>query len=386
MVVTPRRRPRSRHQGKLRVLVVSQTPPPYGGQAVMAQQTLDGQYENATLWHVRMAFSKDMDEVGKVRLAKLLHLCVVVARIWVARVRVRPSVIYYMPAGPDIVPMIRDLIVLSATRWMFLGTVFHFQAGGLSERYLSLPAPVRVLFRLAYHRPDVAIRTASAAPEDGRAVGAVTEYVIANSAEPIPQHLIRRPDRLVAADRVLYVGVLRESKGTLALVEACGLLVRLGYGCILELVGRFESPAFERTVRATVERLGMQDCVEFSGVLTGRVKHEAYVNASIFCFPTYFESESFPVAIVEAMAHGLPIVATDWRGVRVLVEDGVNGLQVPIRDPQATAEALARLIEDPELRQRLGGEGRRRYEERYTIDRYWSNLDEVFARLRMQVG
>ena len=71
-------------------------------------------------------------------------------------------------------------------------------------------------------------------------------------------------------------------------------------------------------------------------------------------------SEGFPVSVLEAMAAGLPVVATDVGGVAEAVEDGETGLLVPATDAEALARALERLLADGELRRRLGAAGRAR--------------------------
>jgi glycosyltransferase involved in cell wall biosynthesis len=78
-------------------------------------------------------------------------------------------------------------------------------------------------------------------------------------------------------------------------------------------------------------------------------------------------SEGLPLSILEAMAAGLPVVASDVGGVAEAVADGETGLLVPPADPKALADALGRLLADPELRQRLGRRGWERANERFDI-------------------
>ena len=78
-------------------------------------------------------------------------------------------------------------------------------------------------------------------------------------------------------------------------------------------------------------------------------------------------SEGAPISILEAMAAGLPVVASDVGGVGELVVDGATGLLVPAGDPAALAAALERLLADPELRRRLGAAGRERARERFDL-------------------
>ena len=94
--------------------------------------------------------------------------------------------------------------------------------------------------------------------------------------------------------------------------------------------------------------------------------------------------ESFGLALAEAMAAGLPTVATDIGGCREVVQDGVTGLLVPLADAQALAEALERLL-DPqagtEQRARLGAAGRARVLSEFSLDRQMERLQELYRQV-----
>jgi glycosyltransferase involved in cell wall biosynthesis len=119
--------------------------------------------------------------------------------------------------------------------------------------------------------------------------------------------------------------------------------------------------------------------VTFLGVLSGEAKHAAFRSADILCFPTFFSSESFGLVLVEAMSFSLPVVATHWRGTPSIVVEGEGGYLVPIRDAQALAKRLEQLICNPSLCKEMGRNGRRRYEELFTVEIYQQNLQNVFS-------
>ena len=103
----------------------------------------------------------------------------------------------------------------------------------------------------------------------------------------------------------------------------------------------------------------------------------AYEAADIVLIPT-FAHEGTSLAAVEAMGAGRPVVATNVGGLNDLVADGVNGVLAP-PDPEALAAAVAELAKNPELRSRLGAEGRRRVSAMYT-EEHWGRRAESFAR------
>jgi glycosyltransferase involved in cell wall biosynthesis len=362
------------------VVVVGQTPPPFGGQAIMIQRLLAGTYTNVKLLHVRMAFSRDLDSAGKFKPAKLFELVRVLVNIAMSRIVNRAQVLYYPPAGPNLVPVFRDMFLLGLTRWMFPRTVFHFHAGGVSQIYERLPALLRVLFRLAYSRPDVAIRVTGRAPQDAKLLRAKCEFVVPNGIEDCAASLVRPKKSGTRLVRILFVGVLREDKGVLVLIRACSLLREAGLQFHLVCVGTFESKEFRTAVMESVRVNGLSDYVEFPGVLVGDAKHKAYLTADIFCFPSFFEAETFGLVLVEALSFALPVVCTDWRGFPDVVDDHC-ALFVPIRDHCSLAVQLKILMEDPERRREMGIAGRKRFLERFTAERFVIHMQDVFDHL-----
>lgn len=165
------------------------------------------------------------------------------------------------------------------------------------------------------------------------------------------------------------------------LLDACGRLARQGVRVQLELMGQFQSPEFERCVRQRVAELGIDAQVTFLGVRVGREKWRAYQRADVFCLPTFFESETLPLVILEAMAFGLPAVATAWRGIPSIIDDGQTGLLVATHDERAVAEALARLANDPTLRRRMGEASRQKFDRQYSVQRHLERMDDVFAQI-----
>lgn len=358
------------------VIVVGQTPPPYGGQAIMIQRLLEQTYEGVELHHVRMAFSREMNEVGNFHVRKIGHLIALVLRIIARRLGTGARILYYPPAGPDRIPVYRDILVLICVRWMFDKTIFHFEAGGLTDIYESLNRVERALFRTAYRRPHVAIRLSDLLPEDGKRLDAVRELIVPNAIPDLDVPTIKRPRHDTPV--ILFVGVVRASKGVAVLLEAAGHLKERGISFKLDIVGEAATAEFEREAHGITIRYGIEDDVAWRGLLIDSQKDEAYERADIFCFPSFFESETTPIVVMEAMRAGLPVVSTHWRGIAEMVQDGTTGILVPIKDPIAVAGALERLISDEQLRLEMGAEGRRAYEERFTIDRYRDGIQRAF--------
>jgi glycosyltransferase involved in cell wall biosynthesis len=343
----------------------------------MIEAMLQGRYTRVELHHVRLAFSEDMESVGRFAFRKVWILFTTVLAVMTARFRHRTPVLYYPPAGPNTVPVVRDIILLCATRWLFRATVFHFHAGGVSGFASSLPTILRPFFRWAYGRPAVAIRTAAQNPDDGTVLRARHNVVVPNG---LPDMRGRVPERTAASGEpltVLFTGVLIPSKGLRVMLEAFALAVSRGANLRLELMGKWGDTGFRNACEDFIRAHELQDRVRALGVLRDLEKFDRFASCDIFCFPSHFEAESFGLVLVEAMMFAKPVISTRWRGIPSVVNDGVNGFLVDTKDPAAVADRLVTLAGDPELRQRMGQEGRRIFEQRFTLERFHRSMEEA---------
>ncbi len=110
----------------------------------------------------------------------------------------------------------------------------------------------------------------------------------------------------------------------------------------------------------------------------GEEKSRLFLQADIFCFPTYYPPEAFPLVLLEAMQFGKPVVSTYEGAIPEIVDEGVTGFLVPPKDFHALSEKLEILIADSELRERMGKAGRMKFFEKYTVDIFERNLLKVF--------
>jgi glycosyltransferase involved in cell wall biosynthesis len=363
------------------VLVVGQTPPPYGGQALMIEHLVRARFDRIQVHHIRLAFSGSMASIGRAELRKVWHLLAVLFRAARVRLGRRVDLLWFAPAGPNAVPVLRDVVLLGVLRALYPRVVLHFHAAGLSV-FLDGHRPfLRRLALLAYGAPDGAIQTSGRNPADAAYLRARRSAVIPNG---IPDQASDVPARDRPADepvRVLYVGKLDESKGVLVLLESVRILARRTPKFSLWLMGEFASQRFEDACRRFCAEYRLESVVQPLGQRIGDDKWDVFRRADILCFPSFFEAESFGNVALEGMMFGLPVVATRWRGIPDLVEDGETGLLVPVKDPTALAAALERLITDPQRRRLMGASGRRRYLAEFTIERHLARMEAFLGDL-----
>jgi glycosyltransferase involved in cell wall biosynthesis len=186
--------------------------------------------------------------------------------------------------------------------------------------------------------------------------------------------------------RVLMVGGLRWEKGHEYALEAVRHVADRGVAIQLDLVGdppdRAAMASDEQArIMHTVADLGLEANVTLRGGEPPEQVSRRLAAADVLLHPSV--AEGIPNVVLEAMACGIPVVATNVGGVSEVVTDGVEGLVVDARNPEALAQALVRLAAEPTLRARMGAAGRDRIERDFTLD---SQLEHFLAMYREVAG
>lgn len=178
-------------------------------------------------------------------------------------------------------------------------------------------------------------------------------------------------------DDALVIGIiasLAPIKDHATLLRAMALVVPRSPSVRLVIVG--QGPERD-ALRALAEELGIGGVVRFAGLRPQTPSFHFLFDVSVLCSV----SEGFPNSLVEAMAAGRPIVATDVGGVRDAVREGENGLLVPPRDPSALAAALTMLVADAERRAAMGTAGAERARREFHARVVIASLQDLYARL-----
>jgi Glycosyltransferase len=153
---------------------------------------------------------------------------------------------------------------------------------------------------------------------------------------------------------LLFVGRMITQKGLPYLIDAMPLILKEHPRAKLLLVGRGSAL---KGLKAKVAAMHLGDSVIFPGYMSEEMLKEAYGTCDLFVLPSVWEV--LPIAVLEAMSSGKPVVCTDAGGDREMVRDGVNGYVVPMRDSRTLAEKVNLMLADAETRERMGAAGRR---------------------------
>jgi phosphatidylinositol alpha-mannosyltransferase len=247
--------------------------------------------------------------------------------------------------------------------------VATFHAYADRSRLLDAAAPaLRPVWRRLAVR--VAVSEAAASFVEDR-FGGNGVRIVPNGAD-VELFAVADPAPLPDGRRILFVNRLDRRKGFRVMVEAFRLLAEERQDVLLVVAGDGQD-------RRAVAELPI--VLRARVVMLGAVPHEDlppyHAACEVFCAPATGR-ESFGVVLVEAMAAGLPVVASDIAGYREVVRNQVEGLVVPPRDPRAVAGAIGRLLDDPAAAGRFGRAGRARAG-RYSWNTVAGDLEAVYA-------
>jgi glycosyltransferase involved in cell wall biosynthesis len=395
----------------------------FGGDQRKRRSKTNGELPNhfgIECYHINARLSKTLEDIGEFQGGKLfLILFYCLQAIW-CRFRYGVKNFYYVPAPGKSVALYRDWLVMLICRPFFKKVILHWHAAGLAK-WLETAVQIRsrAVTYLLFKPVDLSIVLSKHNITDAEKLLSRRICVIGNGIpNPCPDFekevLPRRKARLAAraklvagqkltpADlentggdphrfRVLFLAHCTRQKGLFDTLDGVALaneqLLRTGspLRIYLTIAGEFFDPRerieFEQRIarpdlQFTVEHPGpgqplTQPSVTYIGFVNGAAKHRVFTECDCFCFPTYHYAESFGLVVLEAMAYGLPIIASNWRSIPELMPPGYRSL-IPPRDPEAIAKAILDWLLCESI-----GPLREHFLSRFTLECHLTNLAEA---------
>ncbi|MEW7850567.1 glycosyltransferase family 4 protein [Massilia aurea] len=354
---------------RCRVLMAGTAPGGRGGVAsAVAALRAAGLFEREGVVFI----ATHVDGSGRVKLGCALR------GVWQAAVLCmgrRPAIVHvHASSGASFV---RKSLVLALGRLTGARTVFHLHGGAFDRFATGRASPL--LQRWIRHTLEASSCVIALSPGWAvfvRAFAPLARVEVVPNAVPVP---VPMPDMAWtgagAAPRILFLGRVHPAKGVGELLDACALLAPRYPQLRLVLAGEGELDWARR--RAAARGIGGQ--VDLPGWLDAAACTRQLACASVFCLPSW--AEGVPMAMLEAMAAGRPVVVSAVGGMLDVIRDGVDGVLVPPRDAMALAAGLERVLCDPAFGASLAQGARARIEMDYSMDQMCRRLAAIYARL-----
>jgi glycosyltransferase involved in cell wall biosynthesis len=268
----------------------------------------------------------------------------------------------------------RDVVHLLIARLFQCRVVWHIH-GGWFDRFVEQLGPVRrhvlgTALRMGSSvlvlSPDWLSRLEPCSPR--------ARWEVLPNGVPLP-HVWRRTESNGIV-RFLFLGNLGTEKGVHDLIDATEMARRAGFSGLLLVAGGETAKGQRKELQERLRGMACGAQVRLLGIISGDDKEQALRAADCLVLPSH--NEGLPMAVLEGMAYGLPVIATQVGAIPELITEGVEGFLVKPRDVQALADHMLRVERNPELRNRMGQAARRRVEEHYTVEAMANRLMGVY--------
>jgi glycosyltransferase involved in cell wall biosynthesis len=331
--------------------------------------------------HVDTSDPRPLESLGRFDLENL-RLGIVHAAELVAAMRRLPDASVLVPISQGRWGFLRDAVFLLLARALRRRRIVHLHGARFKAFRAQADPFLRLAIRLSLRGAEAWVLTPSLVPVFEELIPPERVRVLENAVEePVDSEIPRmRGAGNERGVRILFLSGLYREKGAIELLDAASLSHRQGGldGAEVRIAGGSVSPAVTAEISARAEALregGLS--VSLLGFCDQELRNAEYREADVFVHPTLDDGQ--PLVLLEAMAVGLPIVATSVGGIPDTIEDERSGILVTPGSVPELAAALERVAGDSALRDRLGDAARARYLERYTPTAFARGLESLLS-------
>lgn len=338
-----------------RLLLVSPLPPPPGGIATWTRAVMNSSLADRfqiEVFNTAAAEKNTVSAVSRFRLSRALDAALRIVRLRRMLRALHPEIVHVNTSFHW--GLLRDVVFCELARVVGAKAVLHFHGGDFPQSHLATPTSLRRWLDIRLSRVDRLIAV------DRHTERFLTARFGTDRVRYIPNFVDagefaceadgRHRDALTVPE-VLFVGWIVASKGVAELLAAAEQLPEVRF----TLAGP-QDPEFVTSLSTSLARVGER--VRLLGPVSREQVFRLYSEADVFVLPTW--REGFPNVVLEAMAAGLPIVATPVGAIPDAIRDGEEGLLVPARDAAALERAINLLCANPSLRRKMGSAARER--------------------------
>ena len=267
----------------------------------------------------------------------------------------------------------RDVALATVAGLVNRRVVWHVHGGRFAEFAAGCGRPGRSIMRWAFESASAVIALSDGWRDRLRSIAPRAKWRVVPNGVPVESEM------LPSSERFLFLGNLGPDKGAAELIAAAAAAKRQGCELHIDLAGAETAAGQRDSLVRAIAGGGLQHHVRLIGVVTGLAKHRALAGAGCLVQPSAVEA--MPLSVLEAMAAGRAVIATDVGAVGEMIDNETEGLVIPPGDVAALAGAMTRLAGDADLRNRMGvaawRRARRCYSEQVMADALAAVYDEV---------
>jgi glycosyltransferase involved in cell wall biosynthesis len=355
-----------------RLLVIGPEPPPQTGMEV-ATRALVNELRAGAIHFVRVNTSDPNDELGN-RARWTLHNVALGFRhlFGVVRLAFGHGVgAVYLPITQEFPGFYRDAAFILVGRLARKPVIVHLHAGAFADFYEREGPLGRMLIRATVGKAALGIVVSEGHRPALECVMPRERVVVVENGVDLPG--FSRAGEKSEPVSILFLSTLFRQKGILVFVEAFAEALRTRPAMRAVAAGYWPDVETRDEVLSLASDLGVMEAMSFPGPVELEEKAALFREADVFCFPSV-QIEGQPIVIIEAMAAGVPVVASDGAGIRDLVVEPETGILVTELTASSFAEGIVALADSTELRSRMGAAARARYEQNFTQQAFGTRM------------
>ena len=374
------------NQKYIKIMIVSPIPPPYSGPEVMTKHLLDSPLkERFNLIHFNISKKRAMHTKARFDLTNIVYGLIQPCQLLWLMLKQRPELVYTNLAQ-NLGGFLRCASFIMVAALFNTRIVVRVMGDGFAHFYTLANPVLRWFINLTLKRIDRFIVRAEVLKK--QFAGVVPSHKVCVVYSGIETQIFNKPRARPNNDNlhILFVGYLTKAKGALDLLQAIPIIAAEQPNITFQLMGSkvdvernityVDNPASnEAILQRLLTHKEVSERVELLGIQVGEEKVSTFVNADIFVLPSY--SEAFPTVVLEAMAAGLPVIATPV-GALPEVFDERHIFFVRAGNVPQLAEAILQLARDPNRRKTMATNNREIVQQHFNLEAYAERVNSVF--------
>ena len=358
---------------KPRILFILHLPPPIHGAAMMGKYIQESELINSSFdcFCINLATAGSLSDIGHVSLEKLLKYLLLLRYISHVVKEIRPELVYITPnAGGK--AFFKDFIVVQMLKSMGCKIIAHYHNKGVSA-YQSKWI-YNFLYKRFFSNLKVILLAENLYKDIAKYVKREDVYICPNGIpSSCKEEMEARRNNVIP--HLLFLSNLLISKGVIVLLDALKILKEKEYTFVCQFIGGETAEINAVQFFEEVNKRELSDLVTYVGRKVREEKEVFFRQADIFVFPTYYET--FGLVNLEAMEYKLPVISTNEGGIPDIVKDGENGLICEKQNPVSLADCIAKLLDDEELRVKMGSAGHEKFCREFTLDKFENRMRDI---------
>jgi|InofroStandDraft_1065614.scaffolds.fasta_scaffold01018_40 glycosyltransferase involved in cell wall biosynthesis len=361
--------------------MIAPLPPPVHGSAMMTQYIKDSGIINNAVemdW-VNLSTSRSLDEIGRKSIKKFFRFATsYLLTFW--KLLIHRYDTCYLAITCHGIGFLKDAPFVLMCKLFKHKIILHQHNKGMAD---DVDRPIyRWLLPLVYRDTKVILLSQRLYPDIAKVV-LPTQIAICPNGIPMCEKRPRH-QRGNTVPRLLFLSNLIESKGVFVLLDACRILKERGLKFTCRFVGGETSEITRQRFEEEIKSRGLDETVIYAGTKYNDDKAQEFSNADIFIHPTL--NDCFPLSLIEAMSHALPAISTNEGGIPDIISDKISGYITESHSPHELAIKIANMIEEPEIRRKMGYEAYHKFQSEFSIDKFEHRIHSILTSVNQSGG